>query len=48
MRLPDERATLAMLERVASPPTAPYHEWRALDAIAAELDRLGLTPRRDA
>jgi putative aminopeptidase FrvX len=39
---------LATLERVASPPTVPYHEWRALDAIAAELGRLGLEPTRDA
>src|SRR6202022_2054014 len=38
----------ATLERVASPPTVPYHEWRALDAIAAELKRLGLVPKRDA
>ena len=47
MRLPDERATLAMLERVASPPTIPYHEWRALDAIAAELRGLGLEVTSD-
>jgi endoglucanase len=39
---------LATLERVASPPTVPYHEWRALDAIAAELERIGLVPKRDA
>ncbi len=38
---------IATLERVASPPTAPYHEWRALDAIAVELKRLGLVPARD-
>jgi len=38
---------VATLERVASPPTAPYHEWRALDAIAIELTRLGLVPARD-
>ncbi len=43
----DERATLAMLERVASPPTVPYHEWRALDAIAAELRALGLPVTSD-
>jgi putative aminopeptidase FrvX len=48
LRLPAEHDVLATLERVASPPTTPYHEWRALDAIAAELNRLGLTPRRDA
>ncbi len=45
--MPDERAILATLERVASVATVPYHEWRALDAIAAELERIGLTPRRD-
>jgi endoglucanase len=48
LRLPDERHVLATLERVASPPTVPYHEWRALDAIAAELERIGLVPKRDA
>jgi putative aminopeptidase FrvX len=47
MRLPDERAVVAMLERVASPPTVPYHEWRALDAIAAELRALGLAVETD-
>lgn len=47
MRLPDERAVVAMLERVASPPTVPYHEWRALDAIAAELRGLGLVATPD-
>ena len=47
MRLPDERAVVAMLERVASPPTVPYHEWRALDAIAAELRTLGLAVEAD-
>ena len=46
--VPDEREVLATLERVASPPTVPYHEWRAIDAIAAELGRIGLVPRRDA
>ena len=47
LRSPDERAVLATLERVATPPTAPYHEWLALDAIAAELQRIGLAPTRD-
>src|SRR5437879_2387514 len=28
--MPDERQVIATLERVASPPTVPYHEWRAL------------------
>ena len=44
----DERAVIAMLERVASPPTVPYHEWRALDAIRAELGALGLAVETDA
>jgi putative aminopeptidase FrvX len=48
LRSPDARDVIAMLERVASPPTVPYHEWRALDAIAAELKRLDLVPKRDA
>jgi endoglucanase len=47
LRLPDEHDVLATLERVASPATVPYHEWRALDAIAAELKRIGLVPKRD-
>lgn len=38
---------LATLERVGSPPTVPYHEWRALDAIAAEIEGLGLPAERD-
>lgn len=45
--IPDERAVLATLERVASAPTVPYHEWLALDAIGAELRRIGLVPERD-
>jgi len=48
LRLPDERHVLATLERVASPPTVPYHEWRALDAIESELKLIGLVPERDA
>ena len=47
LRSPDLDDVLATLERVASPPTVPYHEWRALDAIAAELQRLGLVATRD-
>ena len=47
MRLPDQRATIEMLQRVASPPTAPYHEWRALDAIGAELRRIDLPVTTD-
>jgi endoglucanase len=45
--LPDEREILGTLERVASPPTVPYHEWRALAAIEAELRALGLAPTAD-
>ncbi len=37
-----------MLERVATPPTAPFHEWRALSAISGELRRLDLDVRADA
>jgi len=48
LRSVDPREVVATLQRVASPPTAPYHEWRALDAIAVELKRLGLVPARDA
>jgi endoglucanase len=47
LRSPAIDDVLATLERVASPPTVPYHEWRALDAIAAELDGAGLFPTRD-
>ena len=47
LRSPDPHDVIATLERVASPPTVPYHEFRALDAIAAELKRLGLVPARD-
>ncbi len=47
MRLPDERDALATLETIASPPTVPYHEHRALAAIAGELARLGLPATRD-
>jgi endoglucanase len=43
---PDE--VLAVLQRVASPPTAPYHEWGVLDAIKGELERGGLSTRTDA
>jgi endoglucanase len=43
---PDE--VLAVLERVGSPPTAPYHEWAVLDAIAGELTRLAIPFRADA
>ncbi len=41
-RLPAADATLAAVERIASAPTAPYHEQRAMRAIAAELKALGI------
>jgi len=47
-RLPAADATLAVVERIASAPTAPYHEQRALRAIAAELGRLGIAHELDA
>ena len=43
---PDE--VLAVLRRVAAPPTAPYHEWAVLDAIRAELERGGVPTRTDS
>jgi len=46
-RLPDIDATLATIERVASAPTAPYHEFRALRAIRRELERSGLVVHED-
>jgi putative aminopeptidase FrvX len=47
-RLPDIDATLATIERVASAPTAPYHEFRALRAIRRELERNALVVNEDA
>ena len=47
-RLPDIDATLATIERVASAPTAPYHEFRALRAIRRELERNALSVSEDA
>ncbi|MEP6693257.1 MAG: M20/M25/M40 family metallo-hydrolase [Chloroflexota bacterium] len=47
-RLPDIDVTLATIERVASAPTAPYHEFRALRAIRRELERNGLDVHEDA
>jgi putative aminopeptidase FrvX len=46
--LPDIDTTLATIERVASAPTAPYHEFRALRAIRSELERNGLDVKQDA
>jgi putative aminopeptidase FrvX len=42
---PDE--VVSVLRRIASPPTAPYHEWGVLDAIRGELERGGLSTRSD-
>jgi putative aminopeptidase FrvX len=47
-RLPDIDATLATVERIASAPTAPYHEYRAMRAIEAELATLGIATTTDA
>lgn len=44
----DADEVLAVLRRIASPPTAPYHEWAVLDAIRGELERGGLSTRTDA
>jgi endoglucanase len=46
--LPDSDTTLATIERVASAPTAPYHEFRALRAIRRELERSGFDVHEDA
>jgi len=42
---PDE--VLAVLRRIAAPPTAPYHEWQVLDAVRAELERGGISTKTD-
>jgi putative aminopeptidase FrvX len=42
---PDE--VLAVLRRIALPPTAPYHEWGVLDAIRGELERGGISTKTD-
>lgn len=36
-----------MLRRIASPPTAPYHEWGVLDAIRRELEQGGIPTTSD-
>jgi endoglucanase len=46
--LPEIDTTLATVERIASAPTAPYHEFRALRAIRRELERNGLDVKEDA
>lgn len=47
-RLPDIDTTLATVERIASAPTAPFHEFRAMRAIAAELAALDVATETDA
>ena len=47
-RLPDIETTLAIVERIASAPTAPFHEFRAMRAIAAELEAFGVAAQTDA
>lgn len=47
-RLPDAAEVLATLRAIGSAPTAPFHEHRALVAIAAELERAAIEARRDA
>jgi putative aminopeptidase FrvX len=42
---PDE--VLAVLRRIATPATAPYHEWAVLDAIRTELEGAGISTRTD-
>ncbi len=42
---PDE--VLSVLRRIAMAPTAPYHEWAALDAIRGELENGGVTTKTD-
>jgi putative aminopeptidase FrvX len=47
-RLPDIDTTLATIKRIASAPTAPYHEFHALRAIRRELERNALTAHEDS
>jgi putative aminopeptidase FrvX len=47
-RLPDADVALRTVEHIASAPTAPYHEHRAMRAIAAELGALGIPIEQDA
>jgi len=42
---PDE--VLSVLQRIALAPTAPYHEWAALDAIREELERARIPTKTD-
>lgn len=45
--LPDVAETLRTLEAIASQPTVPYHEHRALGAIRERLEALGIATRED-
>lgn len=47
-RLPDADHTLAVVERIASAPTAPYHEHRVTRALERELAGLGIATEQDA
>ena len=47
MPLPDEASSLRLLREIGSPPTAPFHEDAARDAVEAALDRVGGARRRD-
>lgn len=42
---PDE--VLAVVRRIAAPPTASYHEWGVLDAIRSELEPAGIPTKTD-
>jgi endoglucanase len=44
----DPDQVLAVLRRIATPATAPYHEWAVLDAIRAELESGGISTRTDS
>ncbi len=46
-RLPDVDTTLGVVERIASAPTAPYHEHRVMRALARELSALGIASEAD-
>jgi len=46
-RLPDADVALRAVEHIASAPTAPYHEHRAMRAIAAELAALAIPFEQD-
>lgn len=47
VRLPDAERCVTTVRAIASAPTIPMHEGRALAAIRAELLRIGITPTTD-